>query len=60
MSVERLAFQYQSFLFSSSFALIQSTAIDVITLNLVFAENLSIRQGQYNCPFDFLLWVIAR
>lgn len=47
-----------SFLFSSTFALSQSTALEVITLSLIFAENPSIWQGQYNCPFDFFsaLW----
>jgi len=59
MSVEGLAFQFQSFLFSSSFALSQSITLEVITLNLIFAEKPSIWQGQYKSPFDFFLWVTA-
>lgn len=35
MSVEGLAFQFQSFLFSSSFVLRQGTALEVITLNVL-------------------------
>lgn len=60
MSVEGLAFQFQSFMFSSSFALSQSTALEVITLRLIFAENPSIWQGQYDCPFDFLLCIMTK
>lgn len=35
MSVEGLAFQFQNFLFSSSFVLRQGTALEVITLNVL-------------------------
>lgn len=60
MSFEGFAFQFLIFWFSSSYALSQNTALEMITLHLVFPENHSVWQGQYDCPFDFLLWVTAR
>lgn len=53
MSFERLAFQFQ--IFSSSYALSQNSALEIIILHLIFPENHSVWQGQYDCPFDFLL-----
>lgn len=55
MSFEGFAFQFLIFWFSSSYALSQNTALEMITLHLVFPENHSVWQGQYDCPFDFLL-----